>query len=80
MDWHESKAIPGKWLCAWEDDASRLVPAGGEFDNPTTENAIKVVREAKKVTWEVSPRETLTWFFITLTKTTILPCDHKFFA
>src|SRR3989338_3026615 len=23
MDWHESKVIEGKWVCAWEDDASR---------------------------------------------------------
>lgn len=52
MDWHESEAIPGKWVCAWEDDASRLVPAGGEFDNATTENAIKVVKEVKKIAWE----------------------------
>ena len=52
MDWHESKAISGKLVCAWEDDASRLVPVGGEFDNATTENAIKVVKEAKKIAWE----------------------------
>lgn len=52
MDWHESKAIPGKWLCAWEDDASRLVPAGDEFDQAITKNAIKVVKEAEKVAWE----------------------------
>ena len=52
MDWHESKVIPGKWVCAWEDDASRLVPVGDEFDNATTENAIKVVKEVKKIAWE----------------------------
>ena len=52
MDWHESKVIPGKQVTAWEDDASRLILAGGEFDNATEENAIKVVKEAKKVAWE----------------------------
>lgn len=52
MDWHESKVIPGKLVCAWEDDASRLVTAGDEFDNATTENAINVVEEAKKVAFE----------------------------
>jgi putative transposase len=52
MDWHDSKVIPGKHVIAWEDDASRLVLAGGEFDRETTENAIKIVREAKMVAWE----------------------------
>ena len=52
MDWHESKAILGKWVCMWEDDASRKILAGGEFDNATTKNAIKIVKEAKKVAWE----------------------------
>ena len=52
MDWHESKVIMGKWVVAWEDDASRKILAGGEFDNATTENSIKVVKEAKKVAWE----------------------------
>lgn len=52
MDWHESKVIPGKHVTAWEDDASRIILAGGEFDNATEENAIKVVKEARKVAWE----------------------------
>lgn len=51
MDWHESKAIPGKLVCVWEDDASRLILAGGEFDNATTENAVRVVKKVKKIAW-----------------------------
>ena len=49
MDWHESKIIPGKWVCAWEDDASRKILAGGEFSNATTENSKRVVMEAKRI-------------------------------
>jgi len=49
MDWHESKVIPGKWVTVWEDDASRLILAGGEFDNATSKNAMKIVKETKKV-------------------------------
>lgn len=48
MDWHESSVIPGKWVAAWEDDAARGILAGGEFDHATTENAIKLVEEARK--------------------------------
>jgi hypothetical protein len=33
MDWHESRVFPGKLVATWEDDASRLILAGGEFDN-----------------------------------------------
>jgi len=52
MDWHESKVIPGKWVTAWEDDASRKILSGGEFNNATTKNAIKMVRKAKKAAWK----------------------------
>ncbi len=52
MDVHDSKAVPGKYVIAWEDDASRLILAGDEFDEATTEKAIGVVRKAKKVAWE----------------------------
>jgi len=54
MDWHESRAVPGKLAIAWEDDASRLILAGGEFDNANTENSMRVVKEAKKAAWEYS--------------------------
>jgi len=52
MDWHESKVVKGKWVSAWEDDASRKILAGGEFDNATTENAIKIVKKAMKAAWD----------------------------
>ena len=48
-DIHESRVIPGKYVIVWEDDASRKILAGGEFDNATTKNAKKVVLEAKEV-------------------------------
>lgn len=44
LDWHESKAIPGKWVCTVEDDASRLLLAGEEFDNAIEENNIELMR------------------------------------
>lgn len=52
LDWHESKVIKGKWIIVWEDDASRKILAGGEFDHATTENAIKIVNKAMKTAWE----------------------------
>ncbi len=52
MDIHESKVIPGKQVMVWEDDASRLILAGGEFNHATTKNAKKVVKDAKKRAWE----------------------------
>ena len=52
MDWHESKVIKGKWVCTLEDDASRKVLAGEEFDNATTDNAIKVLKKAMKVAYK----------------------------
>ena len=52
MDFHDSRAMPGKYVITWEDDASRLILAGGEFDAETTENAIKIVNEAKKKAWK----------------------------
>lgn len=51
MDWHESKAIPNMLVAAWEDDASRYILSGGEFDRPTTRNAIKLVEDARKTAW-----------------------------
>lgn len=51
MDWHESKVIQGRGVCAWEDDASRKILAGGEFDNADTKNAIKIVKRTKRMAW-----------------------------
>jgi len=36
----------GKWIIAYLDDASRLIVGYGVFDNATTENAMKVLKEA----------------------------------
>ncbi len=36
----------GKWIIAYLDDASRLITGYGVFDNATTENSIRVLREA----------------------------------
>ena len=46
LDWHESKIIPGKWVCAVEDDASRLILCGDEFDDSAAEHNIKLMAEA----------------------------------
>jgi putative transposase len=46
LDWHESKVISGKWVCVVEDDASRLIPVGGEFDQPLAKHNIKLMEEA----------------------------------
>ncbi len=47
LDWHESRILPDKQVCAVEDDASRLILSGDEFDNATTENSIKLMEEAE---------------------------------
>lgn len=47
MDYHVSKAIDNKQLIVWMDDASRYILAGGEFNKATTENAIRIVKQAK---------------------------------
>ncbi len=47
-DWHESKAIPGKQLITYLDDASRKILAIDEYDNATTENAVKTLKKAIK--------------------------------
>ncbi len=43
LDWHESKIIPNKWVCAVEDDASRLILCGDEFDDSTAKHNIKLM-------------------------------------
>jgi len=45
-DWHESKAVPGKHVIAFLDDASRLVLACDEYDRQSTANAISTLRKA----------------------------------
>lgn len=44
-DWLEYQ---GKYIIAYEDDASRKILSIGEFDNATTENAIIVLKEVEK--------------------------------
>jgi len=46
LDWHESDAIPGKQVCVVEDDASRLILVGDEFDNALEENNLRLMKEA----------------------------------
>jgi putative transposase len=52
LDWHDSKVINGKHVCSVEDDASRLILAGGEFDHATTENSVELMREAIRHAFE----------------------------
>lgn len=42
-DW---TVFEGKWLIVFMDDASRLVVGWGLFDNATSDNSVKVLREA----------------------------------
>lgn len=44
-DWFEYK---GKQCIIYLDDASRLIPSHGEFDNANTENSLKVFRKGLK--------------------------------
>ena len=46
MDWHISKAVPGKRVCVVLDDASRKILSGGEFSNATAENSVLPLKEA----------------------------------
>jgi len=49
LDWHESRTEEGKQVCVVEDDASRLIVCGEEFDNSKEENNIKLIEEAIKI-------------------------------
>lgn len=46
LDWHVSKVIPDKQVCAVEDDASRLIICGGEFDKALEEYTIKLMKDS----------------------------------
>ena len=59
LDWHEPSGGPK--VCAVEDDSSRLILSGGEFENATEENSILLMREAIEKTrefWNI--RESIT--------------------
>lgn len=43
-DWHEPS--DGPKVCAIEDDSSRKILSGGEFEEATTENTIRLMKEA----------------------------------
>jgi putative transposase len=44
LDWHVGKVVQ-KDVCVVEDDSSRYILAGGEFDDATAEISIKLVQE-----------------------------------
>jgi len=46
-DWHESKAVPGKHVIAYLDDASRKMLSCMEFNNANTENSIIGLQKAQ---------------------------------
>lgn len=52
MDYHESK-FNRKWIIVWIDDASRLILAGGEFNEANTDNAKAIIDEAIKKAYEI---------------------------
>lgn len=52
LDWHESKVVEGKQVCVVEDDASRKIICGGEFDSAEAEHNIKLMKKAIKIVWE----------------------------
>ena len=52
LDWHDSKVIDGKHVCVVEDDASRKIICGGEFDNEEAEHNIKLIKKAIKIAFE----------------------------
>jgi len=59
LDWHEPSGGPK--VCAVEDDSSRLILSGGEFENATEENSILLMREAIEKTREFGNiRESIT--------------------
>jgi len=52
LDWHESKVCPGKFVCTVEDDASRLIICGGEFDDSKAEHNLNLIKQAVKIAFE----------------------------
>jgi len=46
LDWHVSKCVPGKQVCVVEDDASRLILRGGEYDQALEEHNIDLMKQA----------------------------------
>ena len=49
LDWHESKVIEGKQVIVVEDDASRKIVCGGEFDSAEGKYGINLMKKAIKI-------------------------------
>jgi len=52
LDWHDSDYLPGKHVCVLEDDASREIIYGGEFDRELEKYAIEIVKKGIKIAYE----------------------------
>lgn len=52
LDWHDSRFVEGKYVSVVEDDASRLILCGGEFDNEEAINNINLMKKAIKIASE----------------------------
>jgi len=52
LDWHDSRAVKGKFVCAIEDDCSRQIICGDEFDNEKQENNIELMNKAINIVRE----------------------------
>jgi len=52
LDWHESKVIEGKQVCVVEDDASRKIICGGEFDNSKDDHNIDLMKKAIRIAYD----------------------------
>jgi len=52
LDWHESKAVKDKFVCVVEDDASRLILCGAEFNNSKEDNNLGLMKRAIKIAYE----------------------------
>ena len=57
-DWHRS-SLSHPYVILWEDDASRKILSGGEFDTTSTERAIETLQAAQKEarSWGLEVRE-----------------------
>ena len=52
LDWHDSRFAKKKFVCTVEDDASRLILCGGEFDNEKAINNIQLMNGAIKFAYK----------------------------
>lgn len=52
LDWHDSNVFPDKHICAVEDDASRLILSGDEFDSEESKHNIKLMKQASKFAFD----------------------------